>query len=572
MFLTVTTPQDAKDGALFGGRAIRGRVGETFTTLPDYWAENHGMIHPTYTASCLELLNTIGVVYGIHGRDLPEEALFNRRRIYDHLKKVTERSGYMHPVQGMDWPYLSPDPATQAHSAAAVLLGDADAARFERRALEMLERRQAGCGGTLFDPKIAEACHTVQDPLIILETLIARSGLSYLLHRLLGDGPAPADEKEMERRLRGASVYPHSGFAFHRHRRGQTAFSWRNAIMALPLNSDGLCTVAPASGSFLGSVQVQDRPDSHDQVSLRVDPQQDGFAACLVMDRAQRSLRQEVLFASLPSGAALSLERFTAREAITVERAEQGFLRIINEDFGEIEGNCDGFRVLHTPDGSLRFEGGVSTDPESDRVETFDHPAWVNVDDRLGILFSGAGRTVYHNRHYFKTWWAVADDLTLSRIDGPFRVAAGDRVSELAALVAPDQTRGKTAKQALTVLSTRKRAAGLIADGHLAAASFEGKAGAVALVARRKGADVPVFAGSVSVSAGKATYSLWLEAGEATLRKALLTLVGTDGNLEVTASETGEVLARNTGRKVATVRTGRAGKAVKIKPGAVAVL
>ncbi len=342
--------------------------------------------------------------------------------------------------------------------------------------------------------------------------------------------------------------------------------------MALPLNSEGLYTVAPASNSFLATVEVKDRPDFEKLVSIRVDERQEGFAAALVMDRAQGAIRQEVLFAGLPNGTSLSWERLIAQEAVTIEDVRQGFLRIINEDFRGIEGNCNGARTFHTPEGAEVFKGFVSTDPDSDVVRTYAHPGWLNVDDRLGLVFRGTGRTVYHNRHYFKPWWAVADDLTLSRIDKPFRVKAGDRVAELVALIAPDQAHGRTAKQALTVLSTRKRAAGLIADGHLAAASFEEKAGAIALSAKRaERSEVPVFAGSVSVSSKAATYSLWLEAGEATLRKAQLTL-STDGDVEVVASETGEVTARNAGRKAVTVRTSRGKKAVTVKPEAVVTL
>ena len=126
--------------------------------------------------------------------------------------------------------------------------------------------------------------------------------------------------------------------------------------MALPLNKDGLYTVAPASNSFLASIDVQDRPDSHDLISVRVDEHQEGFAAALILNRAQRSVRQEVLFAGLPSGISLSCERLTARENITVNSVDQGFLRIVNEDFDALKGNCNGYRTVHTPGGSVRFK------------------------------------------------------------------------------------------------------------------------------------------------------------------------------------------------------------------------
>ena len=59
----------------------------------------------------------------------------------------------------------------------------------------------------------------------------------------------------------------------------QTSLAWRNCQMALPLNRDGIQTVAPASHSWLGRVTIKDRPDSQEEVSVHVDQQAQGFAA-----------------------------------------------------------------------------------------------------------------------------------------------------------------------------------------------------------------------------------------------------------------------------------------------------
>jgi len=573
MFSTAASPQDAKDHGLFDeGQTVAQLTGQTFTALPDYMAENHGMVHPSYTASAINFLGKLGTVYGAFGRTVPEHAFFNRQKVYDQLKRTADRTGGMHPVQGMDWPYLFPDPGNGVHAAAALMLRDPDGARIERRALAVLEGRQEGNGGRMFDREIAEKCHDIQDPLIVRESAIASPAYTYLLHRLYGDGPEPTSEGELERKLRGVGVYPHSGFAFQRHRRGQTSLSWRNCIMALPLNRDGIYTVAPASSSFLARFEVKGRPDSQDLVSARVDAQQEGFAASLVVDRAQGSVRQEVLFAGLPDGTSLCRERLTARENITVERVQQGFLRIVNEDFRGIEGNCDGSRTLYTPEGAETFAGYVDTDPDSDQIRTYHHPGWINVDDRLGIVFAGSGQTVYHNRHYFDPWWAVADDLVLSRIDRRFTAKKGEVISQLTALIAPDQSHRRMASPGLTALRTRKPAAGLIASGFLAAASFDQRPGKITFtVSRTALPEVPVFPGSVSVSSRWVSYPLRLEAGAAALRRALLVL-RIDGEIEVTAADTGQVLARNMGRRVATVETDGSGKPVRIRPGAVAVL
>ena len=106
------------------GKTVSQWTGETFTTLPDYMAENHGMVHPNYTASSVLFTGYLGVIYGAFGTPVPEHALFNRQKIYNELKLTTDRTGSMHPVQGMDWPYLFTDPGTTTHAAASVLLTD----------------------------------------------------------------------------------------------------------------------------------------------------------------------------------------------------------------------------------------------------------------------------------------------------------------------------------------------------------------------------------------------------------------------------------------------------------------
>ncbi|MCX7804059.1 MAG: hypothetical protein N3A38_02605 [Planctomycetota bacterium] len=191
MFATATAPQDEKNGAVIEdgepvSRLVRssGAATRVFTLLPDYMAENHGIVHPTYTASALFHTAQLACLYGAFGARLPRHALFNRERIYGQLKFMTERNGYFHPVQGMDWAYLSPDPGTPSHAAAAVLLGDPDAAALERRALATLETRQEGNAGRMIARTICEKCRDIQDPMIMREILIYLPALTCLLHRI----------------------------------------------------------------------------------------------------------------------------------------------------------------------------------------------------------------------------------------------------------------------------------------------------------------------------------------------------------------------------------------------------
>jgi len=61
-----------------------------------------------------------------------------------------------------------------------------------------------------------------------------------------------------------------------------------------------------------------------------------------------------------------------------------------------------------------------------------------------------------------------------------------------------------------------------------------------------------------------------MEGGEAVLRKALL-MLRTEGDVEVIAAETGEVVVRNVGEKGGVVRVGK-GKGVRIGKRGVVVL
>jgi len=573
MFCTAAAPQDARNsGAFEQGRTVAQCAARTFTALPDYMAENHGFVHPNYTSSSIHFTGYLASLHRLVDAPLPPHALFNRQRIYDQLKLMTESHGYMHAVQGMDWPYLWPDPFTMVHATAAVVLKDPDAAAHERRALAALEARQAANQGRMYDPEIAEKCHDIQDPMIVRECTIEGPARTYLLHRLLGPGPKPTPEADLRPRLRGVRVFPHAGFVFHRHDRGQTSFSWRNVIMALPLNSDGLYTVAPATGTLLARIQVRDLPDSHDLVSLRVEDHPDAFAAALVMDRHQAAIRQEVLFASLPDGKVLLRERLVAQRELTVESLDQGFLRIINERFRGPEEPDAGSRTIHTPSGSEVFRGFVSTDPADDIVRTWKDIDRLNVDDRLGLVFRGTGQTVYHNRHYFKPWWAVTDDLILSRRETPFQARQGEVMAEFACLAAPDQPHAKTARQDLAILRSPSGALALMADGCLAVANMGLGPQIVALVAERNDADpTPLFEGVVRFGPRQVRHSLPMRRGEARLLCSPLA-VRVKGKIEIAVCADGRALARNLDRETARVHLAASKRSVSLRPGQVAEL
>jgi len=531
MFSACATPQDTKDsGPIAPGSetTVRALTGKTITTLPDYWAENHGMVHPNYTASGVRTLLTDGAYYQLYGysrdgsgrgaarssagrKDMPPEMFWNRRRIYRNLKALTDTGGYVQAVQGMDWHYLPAAGDEAAHACAALFFDDPDAAAFQRLALRRAELRQQGNRGRLYDPDLSDRAHDVQDPMIMREAYISRAAEVYLLYRLMGPGPEPTPSEKLNRRLQGVRHFHHAGFVHHRHSRGQTSLSWRNSIMALPLTREGIFTIAPASDSFLGHPVIAGQPDSHHVQNIKVREYDDGFAATLVIDRCQDTLRQEVLFASLPDGPILAYERFTALADVTVESLDQGFLRITNETFPLFAPNCRGERVLYFPGGSKTYRGWLGESEAEDVIDTY-CAAWLNVDDRVGIRIIGGDPTVYHNRHHFRPYRAIADDLTLSRLAQPKHAQRGEVVAHLAALLIPEVSHEHTSSTHLSV-HTDGQAICLATDGYFAAANFASETRVYSFDLGPVGESIPAVPGAtVQSRAGRLHLSVLLDA------------------------------------------------------------
>jgi hypothetical protein len=571
MFSTCATPQDAKDWGSVGELTARVLSAKTFTTLPDYWAENHGMVHPTYTASGIRTLMTVGSLLRLWGRELPPELYWNRRRIYENFKPLTDGGGYPQAVQGMDWHYLPAVGNEVPHAIGSVFFQDPVAAALQRRALHFAELRQLGNGGRMYSADIALKAHDQQDPMVMREITSAQLGVLYLLHRLFGPGAEPVPEPELELRLQGVRHFPHAGFVHHRHPNGQTSFSWRNSIMVLPLPRDGIYVVAPASDSFLGTPKVADRPDSHRQQSVRVAEYGSGFAAALVMNRCQESLRQEVLFASLPDGRALSFERFVALEEVVLEGIDQGFLRITNEHFPRLGAAGRGVRTLYTPYRAKDYRGWIGESEADDIVDQYDDLPWLNVDDRLGIRFTSTGSTVYHNRHFFRPYRAVADDLTLSMVKGPKRLVAGDSAASLAALLCPEQAHTETASTRLEVAES-VAAVCLVTDGYAAAANFS-QSRRQCTFALSQPKTVPIFrGGTVENRDGQVQLTTCLEAGEPILLEAVQEME-VDGDVRIDATPADSIYVTNIGeRSVHFSIVGVSGEARELAPGVTLLL
>ena len=372
LFAACAAPQDARDLGLVGESTARALTGKTVTTLPDYWAENHGMVHPSYTAAGVRSLLTDGVLYQLHGTPreaLPPELFWNRRRIYENLKALTDGGGYVLAPQGMDWHYLPATGDEAPHAVAALFFDDADARRPAAPGPAPRRAAPAGQRGAPLQRRPRRPRPRRAGPHDHARGLhLPRGGALPAAPR---DGPRPRAGSRGRARpgaCAGVRHFPHAGFVHHRHPRGQTSLSWRNSIMALPLTREGILTVAPPSELVPGPARGRRRPAEPapaEREGARVRPTPSPPPSS--SHRCQETLRQEVLFASLADGRALTFERFVALADVTVEALDQGFLRIVNEHFPLLAPNCRGSRTLYSPQGATEYRGWIG-ESEADDV------------------------------------------------------------------------------------------------------------------------------------------------------------------------------------------------------------
>lgn len=473
MFRTLTTSRDSYDLSPFAdGKAVRQLCGGSYTTLPDGTAENHGFVHPSYMGSGIVTPGKTLNAMGLYGQPAPPHLFWRVRDCYDLLKRWCDDGGAFHCIQGIDWPYFTYPDQSFLHATANLHLKDADAALLERRALGTVERHSEAHGGRIIPEEVVRHCWFGSRPTLMGERMTMYLAQAYLAHRMLGDGETPSDPEDFERRVRGVSVYPHGGALIHRHSRGQTSLSWRNRTMVLPGTREGMRLIGAGEGAVLGRLQVRGKAQSARPVALRVREGTDRVCAVVVEDLAQESVRRQVFFASLPDGRCLTAERLVAREDVTVERVEQGFLNVINDGyFGDRE-DLQGRRRLFWAGGERVFSGYVSGSEADDEILDLGGTRWVNVDDRFGFVFRGSGRAVYHNRRFFKLWRAVEDTLTLSLQDAPQAFRAGDRIAELVALWRPEERHEETAGGRLVLREAPADAFAAEVGGFLCACAF----------------------------------------------------------------------------------------------------
>ena len=473
MFRTLTRPEDMYDETEFAdGKTVRELCGRTFTTLPDGTGENHGFVHPSYMASGVHLSGRTMNLLQLFGQPVPPHLLWRRQDCYDLLKRWCDDTGAPHCPQGMDWPYFAYPGHCLFHAIGNLRLEDPDAALLERCALRVVERSSAAHGGRMVPEETVKYCHGQQDPALMRERMAVSLAQACLLHRMVGEEQPPTDPEDFQNRVRSVYVYPHGGLVIHRHPKGMTSLAWRNRTMVLPAPLEGMKLTGPAQGSLLAEVEVRGKARSTEQVALKVRESRDRVAAVLVQDLAERSLRREVFFASLPSGKCLIAERLLAQEDVTVERVQQGYLSVINDGYFGDHAHLQGERRIFWEGGERTFQGYATDSKDNDVVIELGETRWVNVDDRCGLVFQGSGRALYRNRHYFEVWHAIEDDLVLSLQEEPKQYKAGECVAQLLLLWCPGQDHEETAGEELEIQRTWKELLAVVTGGFLLACNF----------------------------------------------------------------------------------------------------
>ncbi|MFA6714075.1 MAG: hypothetical protein WCS27_01795, partial [Victivallaceae bacterium] len=226
-------------------------------------------------------------------------------------------------------------------------------------------------------------------------------------------------------------------------------------------------------GSLFARVKVKEYTESRKLLQLHVNEHDHGFAALMEHNWHQDCIRQSVFFVSLPNGKVVSMEKLSALKVCTIEELEQGYLQIMNEKVNGLSA-CKGLRTLYHPQGKDVFKSFVQGNTDADVFRELEDPSWLNLDDEFGIVFSGNANVIYHNKHYFSPYRAIADDLFLNRNKAVLKkYSAGEDISALEFLFCPEQPHTETAADTfIRAVAGNEKTVCFLTDEYLTAGNF----------------------------------------------------------------------------------------------------
>lgn len=455
MIHATTTPDDMHDSRPGPqGRTIREWADQRFTTLPDFTAENHGFVHPSYLKSSITLLGQMGALLRLWGYQVPDAATHHHREIYRVIADWCDDLGVPHAPQGMDWPYVNFTSQCLAHAAAAVNLELPDASLLESRSLDALETESLVHDGRLIPEATEAGCHGQQDPAIMQERFICHIAYAYLLRRLSGVGPAASDDADFRARQSGVHVYPHGGVAIHAHSRGKTSVGWRNGSMVLPATNRGIALIGQARSSLLGSVEVAGRGASTSLSFVNPRNGPDRFCCSFEELLAEETVRRRAVAASFSDGVCFVWERIDALHPLTVERLVQGRLSVMNDPVFATTSPASSTRRIVTDGAEAQFAGIAAAPDQEIATQVLPLSRWVQVDDEFGIVFESSEPARYTNPHSWTPWHAVEDWIDLGGFDTPRRISGGETIGWCATLWLPESTAEQTAAARFELVSS----------------------------------------------------------------------------------------------------------------------
>ncbi len=508
---SISTYRDRMDTGEYMGKSLRNYWMKGVTFHPDHTTENHSFVHPEYMAAGIVLKAEAAAMLLLTGNEIPDTVFRKNEEVYDStIGKWCQDDGLIIPVQGQDWWYTRYHGNHVLHSAMSLLHKNQNSALYLNRCIDMMEKLQASHKtGTLLeenpDQTIDEHGH------YRLRDMEHASALglscSLLLHSYLGEQEPARDLQAVNTELEGVYEYPFGCVVVNRKQDSFSAFSWRNKVMAFNLPKNGMWTVTPIVAGMTGEVRFSERrePDSlcnerdiRDSVKRHIDVGKEGFCATARVHRDGGKLVQDISFVSLPDGTTVYCDRFTAGEDCGTTTFHGGLIGVRNENIGEFKNLAKGYRDIHTGADVRRFNGYFGGD--SDDVEYLPMTGILNIDDEMGFVYFNSNGVKYVNRHFYKAWKGVEDQLVFNDIkNGEFKKGDETPIFTLAAY--PNCSIGETQdiRDASVLYEAGiKGTSAIETRGRLVAANFNDRDVNAVFTCRQKG-EILIFPGETLI-------------------------------------------------------------------------
>lgn len=194
--------------------------------------------------------------------------------------------------------------------------------------------------------------------------------------------------------------------------------------------------------------------DIRDSVKRYIDTRKEGFCAAARVHRDGGKLVQDISFVSLPDGTTVYSDRFTAGEDCETNVFHGGLVGVRNENIREFGNIAKGYRDIYTGLESYRYNGYFGG--ERDDIAYLPMTGMVNVDGEIGFIYYNSNGVKYINRHKYKAWKGVEDQLVFNNIsNGSFK--KGDKTSIFILAAMPNSSPEETmsVKEAAVLYDTK---------------------------------------------------------------------------------------------------------------------